>query len=509
MNKSKNTYWDIFKKDICANKIIFFSSLITAIACFGFTITSFSIGVDDPMREYYLYSNGWGSMIQQGRLLHVVFNALTGLVDFIPFLNDFIAVCLFLLSALLLAALFQHIANSKFSTFSVAAFCCIYISYSIITEKFIYNLDVIVTMISYCCCVLSLMYAYRFVEEKSKICFLKSIITLIVALGSYESFIFLYFCGVFGLFIVQMCINNEKIRFKEFIQKGLQYALILIISIVIYYSTVALVQIATNQYGVFARNNAWKNVSGIFQNFLIITKALIKDFLVLDYFPLLEFFIASVLGAVFFIVYSIKKRNLILFISFCGLFAGNLFIHYSCGYVMYRAAQTFCLFIALIALIFLQKAQKVNMLKKPLILFVALIVTLQTADMNKWFYNDYNRYQKDSFVINTIATRLASEFDVSKPVVFVNAPQNGYLSNTNRTNQVNGVSMVYWGIDGFSKQAIYYVFDAYGYDFIKEPTAEQIQQAQKLSENMDCWPSKNCIIETESFIVVNFNDITQ
>ena len=77
MNKSKNTYWDIFKKDICANKIIFFSSLITAIACFGFTITSFSIGVDDPMREYYLYSNGWGSMIQQGRLLHVVFNALT------------------------------------------------------------------------------------------------------------------------------------------------------------------------------------------------------------------------------------------------------------------------------------------------------------------------------------------------------------------------------------------------------------------------------------------------
>lgn len=176
---------------------------------------------------------------------------------------------------------------------------------------------------------------------------------------------------------------------------------------------------------------------------------------------------------------------------------------------MYRAAQTFCLFIALIALIILQKAQKVNMLKKPPILLVALVVTLQTADMNRWFYNDYNRYKKDSFVINTIATRLVSQFDVSKPVVFVNAPQNGYLSNTDRENQVNGVSMVYWGIDGFSKQAMYYVFDEYGYDFIKKPTEEQIQEAQKLSENMDCWPNENCIMETESFIVVNFNDIRQ
>ena len=38
-------------------------------------------------------------------------------------------------SALLFAALFQYITNNKFSVQTVTAFCCIYVSYSIINEK--------------------------------------------------------------------------------------------------------------------------------------------------------------------------------------------------------------------------------------------------------------------------------------------------------------------------------------------------------------------------------------
>lgn len=108
------------------------------------------------------------------------------------------------------------------------------------------------------------MYAYKFVEENNKIAFLKSVMMLIVEIGSYESFIFVYFCGVFIIFILQIYVNNEKLCLKSFLSKGFKYALILLVVVVIYYGMVYVVQIATNQYRIFERNNAWQNSMGFF-----------------------------------------------------------------------------------------------------------------------------------------------------------------------------------------------------------------------------------------------------
>lgn len=509
MNEKQNSYWLFLKQSIISNKIIFFSAIITSIACFGFTITNFSIGVDDPLREYYLSFNSWGSMIQQGRLLHLFLNLFTGLFDFIPFLNDFIAASLFTLSSFLFAALIQYISNNRFSTLSISAFCCIYISYSIITEKFIYNLDVIATMLSYCCTALSLTYSHDFIKNGDRKSLVLAIILLFIAIGSYESFICLYFCGVFGIFIIQSMTKDEKLTWKEFFLKGLKYAMILVIAVVAYYLTVVIVQLISGQFGIFKRYNTWNSTPDFFKNLSNAANSLIKGFWVPKYLPMLEFAIASAVGVVFFTIYSFKKRSPILFVCYLCLFIGNLLIHISCGYYMFRASQTFCFFIALLAILIIHEASKTKTPQKILAILVALLVTVQTADMNRWFYNDYNRYQKDSFVINSIATRLAGECDLSKPVVFLNTPSDGYLNNLYFENQVNGHSLVYWGISGFSGQAMYYVFDAYGYDFIKKPTEEQIENARELleknSDEIGAWPSKSCIYEAEDFIIVNFD----
>lgn len=498
-----NSYWNIFKENICKNKVVFLSALITTVLCFGFTITSYSIGVDDPIRTHYLFSEGSGSMIQQGRLLHIVFNYLTGFVDFIPFFNDFIGAALFFLSALLFAALFQYVTDCRFSNLSIVAFCCIYISYSIINEKFIYNLDVIVTMISYCCTALSLMYSYRFAEEKSIPSLIKAVIMMVIAAGSYESFIFLYFCGVFAILILQMFSSDAKPKFKKILISGLKYALVLFLAIVIYYTVVYVVQIATDQYGIWERNNPWKNENGFINNFKQITKTIINDLRYFSYLPILEFALATAAGGVFFVYKSAKKKSLLPLICFGGLFVGNLFIHYFTGYVMYRTAQTFCFFIAFIALLLLAELKDIKFLKKPLIVFVVFIVLIQSADMNKWFYNDYQRYRKESFAVDSIATELVSEFDVSKPVVFVSKPKDGYLDNNDGPeNMVNGNSIIYWGIGAFGTGKMHDIFEVYGYDFLIRPTDEQIAYGKKFSEDMPAWPSEGSIKEFNNIIVV-------
>ena len=87
-------------------------SLVT-IGAYGFAITHYSIGVDDPATFRYLDSYGASSMIDQGRLLHLLLDKLTGYVDFTPFLGEFIAVLLFFASALLWCTLLAALCQRK------------------------------------------------------------------------------------------------------------------------------------------------------------------------------------------------------------------------------------------------------------------------------------------------------------------------------------------------------------------------------------------------------------
>ena len=296
-----STYWDCLKTKFLDNKRILVLVILTTVLCFGFTICNYSIGVDDPARNHYLYSSLVGSMIQQGRLLHVLVNGLTGIVDFIPFLNDFLGAALFGFSALLFCALLQYITKGKLRDFSCIAFCCIYISYSITNEKFIYQLDVVVTMLSYCLTALGLVYSYQYAQEKKLSLFFKSVGCLVLAFGSYETFVFLYFCGVFAIFILEIVINKKSLTIKEIILEGLKYALILITAMTLYYSIVCIVQLLTNQFGIFIRSNAWLGQERDFlENFILVTKKVAYPFLNFKYLPLLEFIICTIVGFILF-----------------------------------------------------------------------------------------------------------------------------------------------------------------------------------------------------------------
>ncbi len=502
----QNSFREVFYKDILKNKTLIISALVITVLGFGFTITNFSIGVDDPAAYHYLYTNGWGSMIQQGRLLHVLFSRLTGALTFIPFLNDFIGAALFLLSALLFCGLFQYVTNRRLSTAALTVFSGIYLSFSIISDKFIYNLDVIVTMLSYVCVALALIAAYQFVYLQQKKALLPAVLVLIVGIGAYESFMFLYICGVFAVFMLKCIVGQKKLTLKNTLIRGLLFLLILILAVICYYSAVFLVQTVTQQTEGFVRYNIWIHST----NFLETVKSVCKSFITtmrdFSYLPMLEFTLFSALGFLLSLGYAFKRKSVLLPFCFLGMFAANFGIHFVVGYIMYRAGQTFCLFVGFVAMLAVYSLRNIKPAKVLVPILAGWLIFVQLADLNLAFYHDYSRYKKEEFVINTVATRLVAECDVTKPIVFTNRPSDGYL-NSPVVGQVNGNSVLYYGVKTFGdvqSPTMIELFRMHGYYFLQTPTVEQAERGTELSGEMEAWPNEGCIKEFEDIIVVNF-----
>lgn len=515
MTKSFNEY---FKETILKNKRLVVAAIIVTVLAFGFTITNFSIGVDDPAAYHYLHTNGSGNMIQQGRLSHVLFDKLTGgRLTFIPFLNDFVGAALFGFSALVFCGLFQYVTDGKLDDVELISFAGIYISYSIISEKFIYNLDVIVTMLSYVCVAYSLALICEYFKFKKQgergikrlvlACFAE-----IIALGSYESFAVVYICGVFAIFVMECVAGDRKLSFKDVLLRGLMFLLVLVVALVVYYSAVRVVQILDGQSNIQSKGAAFFSSSfekdgGLFTRI----KESVSQYIYsidLTYLPVKEFIAFSGIGLILIAGYSVKRKSWLLPLCYLGLWASNFGIYFAVGTIMYRANQTYCLFAALVAVLIAFSFRKMKI--KPVIIsaLAGLLIFVQLADLNLSFYNDYSRYKKEEYVIHTIATRLVAECDVGKPVVFcVKGGGCGYLANPAGSHRVNGSTVIGWGCTAFYDDTTPMMIDLFrmhGYGFINQATPEQAELGNKLAEDMECWPNKDCIKEFDDFIVVNF-----
>lgn len=515
MQKSFNEY---FRETILKNKQLVVAAIIVTVLAFGFTITNFSIGVDDPAAYHYLHTDGILNMIQQGRISHVVFDKLTGSLTFIPFLNDFIGAFFFGFSALLFCGLFQYVTDGKLNNVELIAFAGIYISYSIICEKFIYNLDVVVTMFSYVAVAYSLAmmceyFKFKKQGERGIKRLVLACLAEMVALGSYESFAAVYICGVFAIFVMECVVGEKKLTFKDVLMRGLMFLLILVVALVMYYSAVHVVQVLDGQGDVQSKGAAFLTGSAESGGGLI---AKIKTFILqyvysidMTYLPVREFIRFSEIGLVLIVVYSIRRKSWLLPLCYIGLWASNLGIYFAAGKLLYRAEQTYCLYVALIAVFIAFGLRKLKVKKVLISALACWLIFVQLADLNLAFYNDYKRYKKEEFAVHSIATRLVAECDVwGKPVVFtLNSGACGYLTCIPNPKMVNGTTMMGWACVAFDEPTtptMLDIFKLHGYWFLIEPSAEQAEQARILSKDMECWPQQGSIKEFDDFIIVNF-----
>ena len=88
---------------------------------------------------------------------------------------------------------------------------------------------------------------------------------------------------------------------------------------------------------------------------------------------------------------------------------------------LYRAAQFLPVICGYGALVLVYAARKLFLKKAPRAVITALLCVIlwnQCADMNRWFYVDYLKYEDAKNTMNQVVYVLEKDFDTSKPVVF-------------------------------------------------------------------------------------------
>lgn len=498
--KSRSFILKNYFTKILNNKIYIIFTLIVFISSYGFSIVNHSLGIDDFAVEHYLSVNpdNYGNMVQQGRLTHLIIYYIFNIIDVIPFFNNFIAMIFLFLSAMLLCVIFQYVSNDYFKTYQLIIFSCIYGTFSNIAFKYIYDLDVLVTTLSYILVPLSILLFLEYLNTNNKKYIFFSIISLFLAIGSYETFNILYILEV--LLILILLSHFKGYNLLNIIKLGLMFFINLLCSFFIYYISVYIIRLLTNNEP-YVRTN-------IFNNNIALKKDLLKvyyRFIDFNFLFNIEIVLSTIVFIIISIIFLLKFKNLSVFILLYMLIAFSFIIHIIQGTYFIRTGQVFNFYVAsAILLIFIT----VKGLDKTLVVLSVILVTLQIKDLNKWFYKDYINYQKNIYAINKIATDLVENYDVdNKPVLFINRDYESKLlmawdDNQGEIGESALISSVRFLGNKTSKETIK-LFEYRGYTFLKEPSKEQAEYIYELSPKLKKYPNKGYIEEIDNVIVVN------
>lgn len=494
-------------KKLLKNSLYITFLILLGIASYGFTITHFAMGIDDFGLGHYmdLSPESSNNMLQQGRLLHIVLYYLTGLMDVIPFLNNFISAALIVFSALLLCGLADAASNGRFNTFQQIIFAGLYISSPVSAFKFIYDLDVVAVSISGVCCVLAVIMGFEFLESRKKAGLFKTLGLFFLAVSSYESFNAVIICLVLFVLLL-LCLYRDK-KPRELCLAGLKLAGMLACALAAYYILVFLLQLLTGNNG-HERLNLFNRGRPVIELLKEIARRLINFKL----FFIAEFAAAALLSVPLAVYFSVKKKSFFVFLLFAAMGAFTLAIPVVQGALYYRTCQPFGLFIAAVALLITEIFRNRQALRVIAACMAALALIWQLKDINLWFYKDWANYQKNVYAIHNIATELNSGYSIEeKPVCFVNRDYDSFLMSweADKMQYEIGESPIVAAVafcGDITCPELIELFEKQEYTFLIQPTLEQAQKAVQYSSGMPGYPKEGYIAEYEDIIIVKLGE---
>lgn len=547
------------------NKVYVLLLSLTAVASYGFMITHHAVGIDDTPYSLY-FEEGLAAIV--GRWVLFVLNKVVTIGDFAPYLTDLAGVLILMVAVTVWSTLFYTILKDRIPGYGYVFFACVFLSCPLISEVYVYHLHNGVA-IGYLCSGISLCFFLEGLKwsKKSLACFAGSLLSLWIALGCYESFMMVWLVGIcIILMLKRMC--GERV--KVFAAIGTAGAVGLCV-MVVRSITIAVV---TGVFGLEAlRDDAvqrsvmelvgWILQEDAMAKFAMVLKRTYLMYVVFGcaYYPIRIFLLATVVILIAAIVYSIRRKDGWIFLLSVAVYVAAFSLIVIEGKeTYYRCAQflpVICGFGVLVC------AGGVSAFEKKLIsgakngtaevrrrkiaglsrgvacMMLTVILWNQCADMNKWFYVDWQKYETAKETMQNVAYELERKFDTTKPIVFtgiyeapVSIIQDAYVSYSSQEYKIMllmttwmdehllekfyrspGVwvvqqptlSVIEWGKNAFDNNAeLTKFFEMHGYHLVPNMDMELYETAEEYSLELPAFPREGSIVDMGEYIIVHF-----
>ncbi len=531
------------------NKVYVIALILVAIGCYGFKVMHVTIGIDDTPFEYYFSE---GLIVVVGRWVLFSLNKIIHIAAFAPFLTDFVAVIIFMLAVTLWSIVFKRIFGGTIPSWGYTVFACLFISNPLISEVFTYFLHNGIC-IGYTFCALAMLAFLEGLSGKGK----KSIynygisaLCVWVAIGCYESFAVVYLVSLLlVLFSRRLCDKKDRVIPSILAGAGIMVVAIILRSIMTKIMIAAFslegLQDEAVQRSVKEMLSWILSAEGMANLTMAIKRAFVMyGVFAYHYLPILMYVLVCTIFIVFAIFSVVKKKDPVLFLYMVGVFVASWVLIFVEGKVtLYRACQFLPLFCAYGFLLLIYACRKLVFKYKKVavvgMVLASIAIWNQTADMNKWFYIDYQKYEVAKETMNQVAFELERAYDTSKPLVFTGVysipleiNQDAYVpigsmcffkmkSITDKIDehllekfyrgnniwvaQTPSLSVIQWGMTAFdnNKELIKFM-KMHGHSFVAVEDLELINQVTMENVNMPAWPREGAIREYEDYIVINF-----
>lgn len=544
--------------DIFRQKAYVICVILTAVLSYGFAICHPMIGIDDSAIGRY-YTEGVGAVL--GRWGFYLINKICPVVDYTPFITDFIGVIFLILGSALWCVVWQRATSRKLSTIATTIFSCVMISSPIMSEVFIYYLHNGVC-INYCLSailMLVFMSAFETADVKKKIGKLIGAFALLCLCNSFvETFTIVFLMAIVMVWTLQTISGTKKYHIKELSLQTVSAGVLLVVSVLFrsfamklftwMFSLQDAVDVVSSR-SVLMSLELFQSREGLAEFVMTIKKYIAMYYVnAIAYVPIRIYVIAVALFFVYAIYRLIAKKQVLPLVLAIAMQVIPFVLVFIEGHAtFYRTSQFLPLYVAFVAVVLTLWVEgmvvKVNWGKKLIAVWCVLIGILvynQAFEMTQWFYVDYMKYEDAKSTMSQISYDLERDFDIEKPVVFVGnytiptklvekmyvpydstqykaiaslldimdpnlktcfAMPDGYSLSSEAV-----YSVFTWGnhaFEGWDKET-HDFFAMHGHKFERIADPEMVQEIQAKYQELPGYPKEGSIIETEDYIVVHF-----
>ncbi len=536
-NESLDLKGSIYKR--ITNPFYLIAVALTAIGTYGFYLANPSPSID--WLSYNSYYNGL--LFGQGRFTATIVEKVLGLWNCPVWFEPILGLVCFILGTLIMLAVFDGFTDYK-SIVPSTVFTCIYITFPLLPEYFIYNGAILTVGGSTLLLSLAIYLEIKYKDLLRSM--LIPTILMIAVFSWYECMILPYVGAVFAVFYL-LNRENHDLKTKFVITKGLYFAMILIASIVLEYAvTTAAIKI----FSIPLHNGAdvaihWENLSSVL--YLLANYAsywFIKAFCYAPFTILFVFlFIFLIMSVVELVRYKKFSSVIIFFGMLIPVFAMTVI---RCGGgALYRIEQGMPFFIAFVSYaICLELNQKKSVVKRIIAAAFCFLLTVQIGTSNYSYFVNSLRYEEEKNVILTVNSEITSKFESDKPVVFIGEykisdslqekrsyPEGSFAAKLKAfavskspvyQDQLQeiakirvkfesvGSSYLGWSVGYFEEDypltELYKFCDYIGVSF-EHCTKEQFEDAKQRYADLPSYPNKGYAAENDEYIVVKLGDV--